>query len=89
MTLAFHEYRKPVSLAAEILQDVAVWHKMPVRAITSRNQSRRYVLARWEASFLLKHCARKYSTTQIGRMLGRDHTTIVYALKRYRESNKP
>lgn len=68
-----------------ICVEVCYKHKVTMVELTSECRSKEIVAARYEAAYRLRYEA-GLSSSMIGRRLGgRDHTTILYALKRYEE----
>jgi anion-transporting ArsA/GET3 family ATPase len=64
-----------------ILYRVADKHRVKVSDIKGQSRKQKYVYARQEAAYHLRF-ERNLSWTQIGQKLGgRDHTTIIYAIK--------
>ena len=63
--------------AEEIVSAVAATFKVEPKALLSRSRCRRFARPRHVAMWL---CLRsgKRSTTQVGRMFGRDHTSVMY-----------
>lgn len=77
------DLQPPRRLVADIIRDVAARTGVPVRRITGRGASRHIVAARHEAIVETYLTRPDLSLPMIGRMFGnRDHTTILYALKR-------
>lgn len=76
--------RYPVSPAptgAQILKRVADVHKLTVADLKGPSRKAAICRARREAIAMIRHDT-KLSSTQIGHLLGgRDHTTILHALK--------
>lgn len=69
----------------DIIRDVAADHGMTVAEMISHRREKRLVRARWEAAARLA-AETPLSLQQIGRKLGnRDHTTILYAIRKYRQ----
>jgi Bacterial dnaA protein helix-turn-helix len=65
-------------VAWEIMCDVSTRYNLTPDLIAGRCRAYRLVLARAEVAKLLRE--RDYTTSQIGRVLNRDHTTIVFYL---------
>jgi hypothetical protein len=61
---------------------VADKHGLPYNFVASRSRLDKIVLARAEYYYLLKTQGKK-SYPQIAQQVGRDHTTILHAVKRY------
>jgi chromosomal replication initiation ATPase DnaA len=69
----------------EILKAVAEKHKIRVTELISGRRSQYIVRARWEAIWRMRN-ETSMSLPQIGhRVGGRDHTTVLYALRKYQE----
>lgn len=66
--------------ARQIISMVAAWRGVDPRKIVGPCRNRRVVLARMEIARQLD--ARGYSTSRIGAILNKDHTTIVFYLGR-------
>lgn len=58
----------------------AYWHNVTVREIMGRGRSHSVVAARKAVMRQLR--ADGFSTSQIGRWMGRDHSTVVHATRR-------
>ncbi|HEV7345489.1 MAG TPA: helix-turn-helix domain-containing protein [Devosia sp.] len=73
----------PMSDAQRILREVCSKHEVTKAELTGGQRGRAIVLARQEASYRLKK-ETTLSLPQIGRKLGgRDHTTILHAVRRH------
>jgi hypothetical protein len=71
----------PATRSRAIISAVARKHGLATSDLTGTCRSHRFVLARHEAIWSVKQ-ATKLSTPEIGRLFGgRDHTTIMYAVK--------
>ena len=57
-------------------RDIAFWHGIPASEILSSNIKRHVALARGDVMRRLRR--EGHTTTQIGRWLKRDHSTVVY-----------
>jgi len=68
-----------------VLSEVAEKHNMTVREMKGRSRKLRFIKARQEASFQLNF-ELKYSLSQIGRLLWRDHTTILHAINQHKKN---
>lgn len=66
--------------ARQIIGEIAALRGVPLPLLTGR--CRRYCVVSARIEIALKLNARGYSTTRIGMILQRDHTTIVYYLGR-------
>ena len=75
----------PVVIAGKPVQTViaetARYHGFTPAQIRGTCQTRDLVLARWDAMHRLHR--RGLSLAAIGRLVGRDHTTVLYGLRRY------
>ncbi|MHB2169929.1 helix-turn-helix domain-containing protein [Alsobacter sp. R-9] len=80
---AFMDIKVEKTRSRLILEEVAEKHGLRVRDMQSASRLRHLVNARQEASYRLRHeCG--LSLPAIGRLLGgRDHTTILWAVKRH------
>lgn len=71
--------------AAEIIALVAESFGLPARSLTGSSQTRQITRPRFLAMALVRDVL-DYSTPQIGRVFGgRDHTTVLHAIKRAAE----
>jgi len=68
-----------------VLSEVAEKHNMTVREMKGKSRKLRFINARQEASFRLNF-ELKYSLPQIGRLLWRDHTTILHSIRCYNKN---
>lgn len=68
------ETTRPLSWRYELRQVAEKYH-MTIDEITGPSRARKYILPRLD--FALRMRARNMSFPQIGRMLNRDHTTII------------
>ena len=68
-----------------ILEEVARRQKVAIREIMSYAKTVRIVDARHEAMYLMHLAGR--STVQIGKFMGRDHSSVVSALRKYKHLN--
>jgi hypothetical protein len=64
---------------------VARKHGVTLADIVGERRSRKIVAARWEALYLVSTHMRSLSLVVLGRLFKRDHTTILYAVNKYRE----
>lgn len=70
-------YEPSSTTGRNILKEVCLYRKMPVRAVLSEDRSRDVVAVRHEAAYWMRAKA-GLSLPQIGRIMGgRDHTTIL------------
>lgn len=69
-------------LAKSILERVSAAHHVPVAAILGPSRKRTVMLARREAMVLMRREA-GYSYLAIAAEIGRDHTTVIHALRRF------
>ena len=74
-------------LSKDIIQQTAKDHGVPVSQMLSRSRCRRYAYARFDAMTRLravKHRGQpRYSLPQIGKMMDRDHTSVLSGLRRW------
>lgn len=61
------------------LEPVVAKYGVTMADVLSRNQTKIVVRARREVAKILK--GKEWSYTEIGRFLGRDHTTIIYLVR--------
>ena len=73
--------------AREILKQVAEEFDISVQDLLSKNRERRYSWPRGLA-YLRIYCETSMSYPQIGRLMNRDHTTIIYGVKATRQRIK-
>jgi chromosomal replication initiation ATPase DnaA len=78
---------RPLPETARIIAEVAERHGSSPRELCGRSGKHRLVSARLELVHRL-YAERHLSTTQIGRILGRDHTTIIHYLHRDRRLDR-
>lgn len=64
----------------QVLERASLVSGFTVPQLTGAQRHRGVVRARWAVMLALHR--RGWSTVQIGRLLGRDHTTIMYGLRR-------
>jgi hypothetical protein len=76
------EQPKPKRAWKDIVAEVAEQHKVTVLDIMSARRNRTIVAARQEAMYRLRH-ETPLSSAQIGRLLKRDHTTVLWAVERH------
>lgn len=72
-----------------VVAEVALRHGVSLDALLSRRRTEKLAWARFEAWWMLRQVLRAngspvWSLPQIGRMFGRDHSTVVAGLARYR-----
>lgn len=83
--------RPPPPTLAEIVAEVAALHGVTVEELMSPSRETRLVLARWEAMWRMSQVywghksLPRYSSQQIGRFFGRDHSTVLHGVRKYRE----
>ncbi len=68
--------------AKKIIAQVAALHGLSVREVLSNRRNRPVVEARFDAIKAVADIRPDMSLPQIGRLFGRDHTTILHALRR-------
>ncbi len=79
----WERYRRPIRQSMrEILSDVARVNFITVEDLKSRAKDRRVSYPRQEFMYLARLA--QYSTTQIGRMIGRDHSSVVHGANAHR-----
>ena len=64
----------------QILERVARLHDVSIEDITGPSRLRHICMARWDAMRQMRD--RKLTTTRIGELLNRDHTTVMHGLRR-------
>lgn len=67
----------------DVLREVSMRRGVPVTALLGRARTKSVVLARGEVVWRMRHL-RKCSMTEIGRALGRDHSTAMDYLHRFK-----
>lgn len=65
----------------QLVRGIAERHGLTIDDLTGQSTAKRVVPARWEAMTALRN--RGWSLTQIGNYLHRDHTTVLYGLRRH------
>ena len=65
-----------------ILRDVALQHCVAIDEICGKSRKKKYVLARRELYFRLKEEI-GMSFAEIGRFIGRDHTSVLFGYRKY------
>lgn len=68
-----------------VLSEVAEKHDMTVRDLKGESRKLKFVRARQEAAYRLRN-ELEYSLSQIGRLLWRDHTTILHGINQYKKN---
>lgn len=70
--------------ARRIIAQTAAEHGVTVAEMTGPGQARHLAAARWQAMHRLYHrkSGRQFSSLHIGWMLNRDHSTVLYGLRR-------
>lgn len=69
-----------MAFVAETIRVVAEKHGVSSNALTRKGQTRRPFRARAEAMWIIYNNTR-YSYPQLGRIFGRDHTSVIRACK--------
>ncbi|TIN80721.1 helix-turn-helix domain-containing protein [Mesorhizobium sp.] len=72
----------PRTEVQQIIADIAHKHGLTYADILSPSRFRNLVTARYEAIAAVKTAKPMYSLLQLGRLFHRDHSTIVYALRK-------
>lgn len=67
----------------EIADDVSMAHRLTLDELKSATCARRVAWPRHEAMAIM-HATGRYSTTQIGRFFGRDHTTVIHGIRSHK-----
>jgi hypothetical protein len=79
-----HPPPRPTERSRAVLGAVSIIRCVSVGAILSITRKQEVVDARWAAFWVLKHEC-KYGLAKIARVLGRDRSTVRYALKQMNE----
>lgn len=66
-----------------IVRQVAERHGVPVHHVVGVSRSPEHVKPRTEAMYLIRETGR-FSYPQIGRFFGRDHSTVIAAVRRHK-----
>lgn len=69
-------------LSDRILREVCERHKIDLHDVLSNRRTKNLVTARFEIAFRLKS-ETLFSLPQIGKIMNRDHTSILHAIRRY------
>lgn len=72
----------PLSDADQIILDILAKHKLSKGEFFGRQRSRRFVIARQEACWRMSR-ETTLSLPQMGKKLKRDHTSVLYSIRRY------
>lgn len=73
---------RPRAPAREIIARVAFWHGVTTEDILSRRKPRKLATARFDAIAAVKIAYPNISSPRLGQLFGgRDHTTILHALR--------
>lgn len=77
-----------MSTMREIAAEVAGAHGVPLKRLLSPSRFTPVVRARWEAMARIRAVQwpdgrPRYTLPQIGRFLGRDHTTVIHGIRRH------
>jgi hypothetical protein len=73
--------------ARQIVLPILHKHKMTWRQLVGQSRTRPHILLRREAWFAL--ISNGYGFAETGRLCGRDHTTILHAVKQWKLNNGP
>jgi chromosomal replication initiation ATPase DnaA len=68
-----------------LVREVAERHEINPFDICGQSRLQKICLARFEVWSILSEEAPKKTLNQIGRMFGRDHTSVLYGIRRHRE----
>lgn len=68
-----------------ILSEVAIERQVSVDEILGRSATQRVSSARGDAAYRLRSLTPRPSLPRIGRWLGRDHSSVFYAIKKHVE----
>jgi hypothetical protein len=69
-------------IARAVVAEVCAKHSVPIRAVMSQRRQKELVKARQEICWRLRE-ETTWSLPQIGRFLGRDHTSILHSCRAY------
>lgn len=78
----------PRATSAEIIKEVSLKHHVSVEEIVSQIRSAWVVAARFEAMYRIRE-ERHLSWAQIGRLFGRDHTSVLHGWRKHKASLDP
>lgn len=69
--------------ARRMVEQVARRHEITVDEILSPDRSRRLILPRWHAFSELRRIG--FSYPSIGKIMGRDHSTVIHGIRKFAE----
>jgi hypothetical protein len=82
LVAAFRLVQSKDGLAREIIRDCAAEGNFPIRLLSSDYRNRHIVRLRQKAMYRM-HRELGWSLPRIGRMLNRDHTTVLHGVRRH------
>ncbi|QDF65162.1 helix-turn-helix domain-containing protein [Mycoplasma nasistruthionis] len=71
-----------------ILKEVAKYYKITTKDITGKSRKKEIVVARWAAVHMIKIYFKDISSVEIGKILQKDHATILNAFKKNEENKE-
>lgn len=74
----------PAQETRQIIADIAAKHRVPVAGLMGDSRRRKYAWPRQEAYAAVRD-AKALSYPQIGAIFGRDHSSVLAGVRRYRE----
>lgn len=74
----------PRDLAMKDIRVIAELHGVDVRDVVGPSRKRKHARARFEAMHHMRE-VHKWTYARIGRLFGRDHTTVINAVRRWKE----
>jgi hypothetical protein len=77
----------PLKPSAQILDFICEKHGLTLWQLKSKSRSKYLVRARWEAAYLIYDQCRHLSLPQVGKILCRDHSTILHGIREYAAMN--
>lgn len=77
----------PLNESAQIMDFICQKHGLTLWQLKSKSRYKPIVHARWEAAYLIYDKCRHLSLPQVGKILCRNHSTIVHGLQQYAAMN--
>ncbi|WP_395652482.1 helix-turn-helix domain-containing protein [Brevundimonas sp.] len=75
----------PRQINLEAITEIAEAHRLTLEDILGKSRHKYLVMVRRKCVVMLRE--KGYSTTEIGRIMKRDHSTIVHALQRHKQES--
>ena len=75
----------PRQINLEAITEIAEAHRLTLEDILGLRRNKYLVMVRRKCVVMLRE--KGYSTTEIGRIMKRDHSTIVHALQRHKQES--